>query len=67
MRALQDKIAIVTGAGRGTGRALALKFASAGARLVIHREMHVTVTCNGRKGYGYTPFIAIGDVNQLKG
>ena len=36
MRALQDKIAIVTGAGRGTGRALALKFASAGARLVIN-------------------------------
>ena len=32
-----------------------------------HREMHVTVTCNGRKGYGYMPFIAIGDVNQLKG
>jgi 3-oxoacyl-[acyl-carrier protein] reductase len=36
MHALQDKIAIVTGAGRGTGRALALKFASAGARLVIN-------------------------------
>jgi hypothetical protein len=32
-----------------------------------HREMHVTVTCNGRQGYGYMPFIAIGDVNQLKG
>lgn len=36
MRALHDKVAIVTGAGRGTGRALALKLANAGARLVIN-------------------------------
>jgi 3-oxoacyl-[acyl-carrier protein] reductase len=34
--ALDGKVAIVTGAGRGTGRALALKFAQAGARVVVN-------------------------------
>jgi 3-oxoacyl-[acyl-carrier protein] reductase len=33
---LAGKIALVTGAGRGIGRAIALKLASEGARLVIN-------------------------------
>src|SRR6185503_5641293 len=32
---LQDKVAIVTGAGRGTGQAIALALARAGARVVL--------------------------------
>ena len=35
-RKLEGKVAVVTGSGRGIGRAIALKLASEGARLVIN-------------------------------
>ena len=35
MNLLKDKVAIVTGAGRGIGRAIALKYAQEGANVVI--------------------------------
>ena len=36
MGALDGKVAIITGAGRGIGRAHALRFASEGARVVVN-------------------------------
>jgi 3-oxoacyl-[acyl-carrier protein] reductase len=35
-RKLQDKVALITGSGRGIGRALALKLAAEGARIVVN-------------------------------
>ena len=36
MRKLEEKVAIITGAGRGMGRAVALKLASEGARVAVN-------------------------------
>ncbi|HRO71661.1 MAG TPA: SDR family NAD(P)-dependent oxidoreductase, partial [Chitinophagaceae bacterium] len=35
MKALQDKVAIITGAGSGIGKATAILFAREGARVVV--------------------------------
>ena len=36
MKALQNKIALVTGASKGIGAAIAIAFAAAGARVVVN-------------------------------
>jgi NAD(P)-dependent dehydrogenase (short-subunit alcohol dehydrogenase family) len=40
---LADKIAVVTGAGRGIGRAIAVELAAAGAKVVVASRTRTTV------------------------
>jgi NAD(P)-dependent dehydrogenase (short-subunit alcohol dehydrogenase family) len=56
---LRDKVAVVTGAGRGIGRATALLFAQHGARVVV--------SDNGadRDGTGADPAVARGVVDEI--
>jgi hypothetical protein len=62
---LNDKVAIMTGASQGIGRAIALGFARAGAHLVLGkhpegrhdeiRELQAEVEAMGRKHLSFSP------------
>jgi 3-oxoacyl-[acyl-carrier protein] reductase len=51
---IKDKVAIVTGAGRGIGEAIALRFAEEGAKLIINdvNEADANRTVETIKGKG---------------
>lgn len=59
-----DKIAIVSGAGRGTGRALALKLAAAGARVVVNdvSEAPAAEVVNAIRDAGGKAVLCAGDI-----
>jgi dehydrogenase/reductase SDR family member 4 len=68
MRILEDKIAIVTGASRGIGRAIAEVFAREGARVVICGRKQETLEEAAREiGAGVKPFAChIGRLDQIQ-
>jgi NAD(P)-dependent dehydrogenase (short-subunit alcohol dehydrogenase family) len=61
---LKDKVAIVTGAGRGIGEAIALRFAEEGAKLIINdvNEADAIRTVETIKGKGGQAATVIGSV-----
>ncbi len=65
---LNNKVAIVTGAGRGIGRATALLFAKEGAKLVLNdlRPELVQETASLIREQGGEPSVVVGDVANAK-
>lgn len=67
---LKEKVAIITGGGRGIGKAIAEKFAKEGAHLVlvdINKEVNETAEIIKSAGVQILPFVAdISKSNQVK-
>ena len=71
MNQLENQIAVVTGAGRGIGRAIALKFAQAGANVVCvsrtqenSEKVAADVTALGRKAWALA--VDVADAKAVK-
>ena len=63
---LKDKVAIVTGAGRGIGEGIALRFAEEGAKVVVNdvNEADVNRTVETIKGKGGKAVAVVGSVTS---
>jgi 3-oxoacyl-[acyl-carrier protein] reductase len=63
---LQDKVAVVTGAARGIGRAIALRFADQGAKVVINDLQHEALEDTARAivERGGQALIAAADIGE---
>ncbi len=67
MKILQDKVALVSGSGRGIGKAIALKLASAGAHVVVN-DLDADVaaaTAAEIEALGVRAIVCVGDVTAL--
>lgn len=64
MKTLQDKVALVSGSGRGIGKAIALKLASAGAHVVVNDldEDVARETAEEIEALGVRAVVCTGDV-----
>lgn len=65
---LTGRVAIVTGGSRGIGRAVALKLAALGARVVVNYQSHVDAAeqvVRGIKDVGSDAIAVCGDVSQV--
>lgn len=68
MKLLEGKNAIITGSGRGIGKAIALKFASLGANVVINdipQSEYAEETCEEIKAMGVKSIVIKGDVRNI--
>ncbi|MCE9640917.1 MAG: SDR family NAD(P)-dependent oxidoreductase, partial [Betaproteobacteria bacterium] len=68
---LQDKVAIITGAGRGIGRATAVKFATEGAKVVVcdlnPEWIQETVNlCKETRGDAMGQVVDVSDIKALE-
>ena len=63
----QDRVAIVTGAGRGMGRAVALRLAAGGARIVVNdlRQQDADHVAEELKSAGVDSLSVAGDVTKV--
>ena len=64
---LQGKTAVITGSGRGLGKAIAMKLASLGANIVLNDipvSDYVDETCVEMKNMGYNVIVTKGDVRN---
>lgn len=67
MKLLDGKTAVITGSGRGIGKAIAMKFASLGADIVINdipQSEYADETCEEIKKLGVKAIVVKGDVRN---
>ena len=64
---LENKVAIVSGAGSGIGKAIALLYASEGAKIIVHdfNETNGNETVSNIKGHGGDAFFIKADLSKL--
>lgn len=68
MKLLEGKTAVITGSGRGIGKAIAMKFASFGADIVINdipQSEYADETCEEIKKLGVKAIVVKGDVRNV--
>ena len=66
MKTLENRVALITGAGRGIGRAIALSYATAGARLSLaaRTESELAQTAQDAQAKGASTCITTADVSD---